>query len=252
MANVKYPLNEMLGSPLPSDQKYVSQLSSLLQITNENSGDIPWKWYCENDNDWALTFDDGPEISTLDLLDILSQRKILATFFVTGANVYKHPEILQRIYQDGHEIGIHTWTHSRLTNLNNGQIITELLYTRDIIIDTIGVSPLFVRPPYGGIDERVGEIIHRLGFEIVMWSRDTRDASEGADKVQPNVDLWVKDEHRNCISLQHDVQFSNVAQVPLMIEKLQKFGVEFVKVSQCIKSKPYRTNIKHKRRALKL
>lgn len=68
------------------------------------------KLSCQNKNHWSLTYDDGPTRFTPHILDWLQEKKLKATFFVVGGQVVKAPEVLTRIYSEGHEIGIHTWS----------------------------------------------------------------------------------------------------------------------------------------------
>ncbi|KAH6581263.1 hypothetical protein BASA61_009169 [Batrachochytrium salamandrivorans] len=86
---------------------------------------------CPNANQWGLTYDDGPGPLTDDLLGELAKRNA------------------------GHQIGIHTWSHPYLSNTPSDQIVAEIVYTAKAIKQVIGVTPRFMRAPYGDIDERV-------------------------------------------------------------------------------------------------
>ncbi|KAI8846720.1 hypothetical protein BC829DRAFT_398074, partial [Chytridium lagenaria] len=82
-------------------------------------------------NQWAFTFDDGPSSFTMDLLDFLGARNARATFFVIGSSVVNragHADILRRAYQDGHQIGYHTWTHRPSSTLTNDQLVAEIVW----------------------------------------------------------------------------------------------------------------------------
>ena len=117
------------------------------------NGDIPKDFdadieQCIQQSSWALTFDDGPAPSTQrNVLEPLAAKKLKATFFVVGQQVADYPEILKRIHQQGHEIGIHTWSHPHLLRLSNDQIIAEIVWTAKIIKELTGVSPKLFRPP---------------------------------------------------------------------------------------------------------
>ena len=101
---------------------------------------------------WGLTYDDGPAFYTPNLLNYLDEKNLKATFFAVGSRIAYAAQTLQYMYMTGHEISVHTWAHPPLTTLTNEQIIAELGWTRKIIKDALGVTPLTFRPPYGDIE----------------------------------------------------------------------------------------------------
>lgn len=107
---------------------------------------------CPQKLQWGLTYDDGPAYYTPDLLNYLDQVKLKATFFVVGSRVTSFPGLLQQEYLAGHQIAVHTWSHTALTTQTNEQVIAELGWTRKVIQDVLGVGPLYMRPPYGDIE----------------------------------------------------------------------------------------------------
>ncbi|TFK18272.1 chitin deacetylase [Coprinopsis marcescibilis] len=136
---------------------------------------------CKEKNHWGLTFDDGPAFHTKELLDYLDEVKLKATFFVVGSRVYFLPEVLQHEYISGHQIAIHTWSHSRLTTLTDDQVIAELGWSKEIIREVLGVTPTHMRPPYGDIDDRVRNISLAMGLTPVMWTRNENVAFNTQD-----------------------------------------------------------------------
>ena len=107
---------------------------------------------CPTKDTWGLTYDDGPSPYSPNLLAYLQQVDLLATFFVVGSRCISYPDILQNEYMNGHQIGVHTWSHTALTTQTNEQIIAELGWTKKIIFDVLGVTPTTMRPPYGDIE----------------------------------------------------------------------------------------------------
>jgi Polysaccharide deacetylase len=107
---------------------------------------------CPQTNAFGLTYDDGPSRYTPDLLNYLSQTNLSTTFFVVGSRVVQYATILQEEYLKGHQIAVHTWSHTALTTQTNEEIIAELGWTRKIIQDVLGVAPSWMRPPYGDIE----------------------------------------------------------------------------------------------------
>jgi peptidoglycan/xylan/chitin deacetylase (PgdA/CDA1 family) len=107
---------------------------------------------CPVKDTWGLTYDDGPSAYTPNLLAYLNQVDLLATFFVVGSRCISYPHILQQEYVQGHEICVHTWSHTPLTTQTNEEIIAELGWTKKVIKDVLGVTPTTMRPPYGDIE----------------------------------------------------------------------------------------------------
>ncbi|KAJ3262044.1 Vacuolar protein sorting-associated protein 35 [Boothiomyces macroporosus] len=130
---------------------------------------------CEDSVSWGLTFDDGPSPSTPILLDYLKANELTATFFVVGSQAARYPDTVLRAYNEGHHIAIHTWSHPALTTVATANIVAEIQYTINIIHDIIGVKPLYIRTPYGDIDDRVRSIISAMGLKNVLWAMDTGD-----------------------------------------------------------------------------
>lgn len=95
---------------------------------------------------WGLTYDDGPSEFSPILYDFLKTTNQKATLFMIGANAIKYPATVKRAYDEGHEIAIHTWTHSYMTTLTNEQIVAELKWTELAIKEITGVSPRLFRP----------------------------------------------------------------------------------------------------------
>ena len=135
----------------------------------------------------ALTFDAGNEDggSAAQILDILRERDVHVTFFLSGHWVDHNPDLAQQILIDGHEIANHSYSHPDLTHLADNQIVYELDYTDQVVWDTVGVHtrPYF-RPPFGARNRRVLDVAAASGFRSIYWSLDSGDwlprASAGA------------------------------------------------------------------------
>ncbi|GAA0727148.1 polysaccharide deacetylase family protein [Dactylosporangium roseum] len=124
----------------------------------------------------ALTLDDGPDPrSTPAFLRTLARLRIPATFFVLGDMAAKAPGLLRRIREDGHEIGVHGWTHRDHLRMTPSRVYDEVARTADLILDTCGVPPLWFRPPYGVLSAGSLLAAARLGLRPVLWSAWGRD-----------------------------------------------------------------------------
>lgn len=134
---------------------------------------------CTEKNVVALTFDDGPYIYTTDLLDILDKYEAKATFFITGNNMGKgaiddpltgYPQILQRMYQSGHQIASHTWTHQNLSNVTNQQRENQMVYNEMAFRNVLGLIPTYMRPPYSQSDNATQDLMKDLGYHIIYYN----------------------------------------------------------------------------------
>jgi len=103
----------------------------------------------------ALTFDDGPSEWTPLILDLLAEHHARATFFVLGAGIAGRERTLERALGEGHELGLHGWSHRSLTRLSDAEIREEMLETQKAIEHTTGVTARVWRPPYFKVNERV-------------------------------------------------------------------------------------------------
>lgn len=147
--------------------------------TGQHSSQLPNIVFYEGPSDSkvaALTFDDGPDIHyTTEILKILSQNNIKATFFIVGQRAQAHPEMVTRIAQEGHAIGNHSWDHPDLVKLTPEKIKIEIEKTDQILNFILGYHPRIFRPPYGAASKNDVNIITTMGYKIIDWSVDTRD-----------------------------------------------------------------------------
>ncbi|MEO3749981.1 polysaccharide deacetylase family protein [Streptomyces sp. B6B3] len=179
----------------------------------------------------ALTFDAGPGPYTAELLDVLAERDVPATFFLLGKrHIDTYPELVRRIAEEGHELANHTWSHPRLTELDRSEIREELTRTQRAIAELTGVTPTLMRPPQGRTDDTVGEVCRDLGLSQVLWSvtakdYDTNDSALITRRVLDQAD-------RDGIILLHDIYRGTVPAVPGIIEALRDQGYTFVTVPQ--------------------
>ncbi len=125
----------------------------------------------------SLTYDDGPDPTwTPQILDILAENDVKATFFVIGRNSQQYPELLDRIVAEGHRVANHTSTHPELPRLSDQAIANEI-GPFDAWLAYRGIETRCVRPPYGAVNDRVDTAIRAASGDdhTMMWSIDTRD-----------------------------------------------------------------------------
>lgn len=186
----------------------------------------------------ALTFDDGPESKiTSQILDILDEYDIKATFFVVGQNVARNTDILKDIYNRGHEIGNHSWSHKYLPKISKKSKEDEILKTEKLLVDVLGeYTPIF-RPPYGAVKAQDKQLIDSLGYKVVNWSVDTRD---WAGTSNEQIMKYVKQQLRpGGIILMHNsgntgIIKNTISILPIMIDWITEQGYEFVTVTEIL------------------
>ncbi|MFE3743351.1 polysaccharide deacetylase family protein [Streptomyces sp. NPDC059134] len=181
----------------------------------------------------ALTFDAGPSEYTPRLLDTLKKEKVHATFFLLGANhVVKHPDLVRRIADEGHEVANHTWSHKILTDLDADGVREELTRTQEAVEKITGHRPTLMRPPQGRTDDRVSEVSRELGLAQIMWSATAKDYSTNDSAL---IEKRILDQAEgDGIILLHDIYEGTVPAVPGIIEKLKKRGFTFVTVPELL------------------
>lgn len=123
----------------------------------------------------ALTFDDGPSEWTADVLALLREHDAHATFFLIGQRVRERPDVARRILEAGHEIGSHTMTHPRLTEIGDEEVRREIQDGARAIAEVVGERPSLFRAPGFHADERVLAIVEELKLEAVFADVDPQD-----------------------------------------------------------------------------
>lgn len=191
----------------------------------------------------AITFDDGPDpIYTPEILDILEEKNVKATFFLVGKNVETYPEIARRIAREGHSIGNHTYSHRSLIPLSAKGTVSEIKKAEKVIEDVVGIRPTLFRPPRGVYSSFAREFLKQERYTIVLWGISAVDWAELAPhKIVANV---VKKVSSGSIILLHDSgdlitykggnRSSTVKALPKIIDELRDNGCEFVTIDQLI------------------
>lgn len=185
----------------------------------------------------ALTFDDGPSGRyTRQLLDGLEARDVRATFLLCGYRMKDYPDITQRIYDEGHEIGLHGYSHNSMETMSRRDIARELMDSEALLPE--GCVPAFLRPPGGCCSDGVRQVAQVRGLSILSWSVDPRDwATSDAMAVEKAVLETIRD---GDIVLLHDMSSSSVRAALDIVDALQKRGVELVTVSELAKLRAVR------------
>jgi len=178
----------------------------------------------------AITFDDGPNPDyTAELLEGLKERGVLATFFLLGAEIENHPELVEQMYEEGHLIGTHAYQHVNLCNLTDEKAIEQVVKTNTLIEELTGERPLFIRPPFGCWKKNLD---YETMMIEVLWDVDPLDwNTDNTDAIVKRVLKCVED---GDIILLHDASQSSVDAALQIIDQLQKEGYLFVTVDELV------------------
>jgi peptidoglycan/xylan/chitin deacetylase (PgdA/CDA1 family) len=180
----------------------------------------------------ALTFDDGPHQEyTEQILSILDYYDVPATFFFVGIQCVKHPDLVQKAYQRGDEIGSQTYDHFRLPNLPRDEKEYQIDEYQLLIKRLCGAEPRFLRPPGGQVDDQTKALLKERGIVLALWDvalNDTRDGKTAAEML-----ATAKARVRpGSVILAHDGVKATVELLPQLIEELRRQDYEFVTMSQ--------------------
>ncbi|MFF4147952.1 bifunctional polysaccharide deacetylase/glycosyltransferase family 2 protein [Streptomyces sp. NPDC001698] len=191
----------------------------------------------------ALTFDDGPDpVWTPRILDVLRRNHVHATFFVVGTEVVAHPELIRRIVAEGHQIGIHTFTHPDLAHLAPWQRSLELRETQLAVAGAAGVTTALLRPPFSSkndaLDDADWSVLKQAdaaGYVTVLTTQDAEDWQRpGVDRILANA---TPHGHGGQIMLMHDGggdRSQTVAALNTLIPRLKAQGFTFAAVSDAV------------------
>ncbi len=182
----------------------------------------------------ALTFDDGPSGRfTRRLLDGLEHQGVKATFLLCGYRMAQYPQLTERIYQEGHEIGLHGYSHRSMEPMCKKDISLEIRQTMELL--PAQCKSVWLRPPGGLTSKITAATAKAWGLSLLHWSVDPKDwATHDAAAIERKVVLNVKD---GDIILLHDMSDSSVDAALAIIAQLKDQGFRFVTVSELAEAK---------------
>ncbi|WP_416150627.1 polysaccharide deacetylase family protein [Salipaludibacillus sp. HK11] len=191
-------------------------------------------------NKIALTFDDGPDPRfTPEVLDVLREYEVPATFFLLGSRAEAYPDLTTRIVNDGHVVGNHTFWHPDLAAEGEVDIlVNEVSRTEEVLEPLINYKTTLFRPPYGFLYEELVDELAILDYSVIGWSVDSQDWQElSPEQITENV---VGEIHPGAIILMHDGtdaegdQSETIESLRQIIPNLQDQGYEFVTVPELL------------------
>ncbi|RYC86268.1 hypothetical protein BFJ63_vAg10910 [Fusarium oxysporum f. sp. narcissi] len=225
-----------------------------INIARPKVGSIPYGeaiYDCEVNGGIALTYDDGPYTYTEDLLNLLDEYNAKATFFITGRNLGKEaindpatpwPNLIKRMINSGHQIGSHTWSHQRLTQLSKPKFWNQMIYNEIALSDILGYFPTYMRPPYSASNTTTDAWLGELGYHITYFNLDTEGyLHDSPSLIDTSKEIWDnavegKDPKTTTwLDIEHDPVYQSVYNLTeYMLKSLNHNGFKTVTVGECL------------------
>lgn len=188
-----------------------------------------------------LTFDDGPAGKvTSDVLDILKDNSVHATFFLIGSQIKDQEELVKRIYDEGHSIGLHSMTHKKnALYCSNEHFLKEMLETQDLISSVVPIKPTILRFPFGcnnntyHLSQSMVDLLHENNLKIYDWNTDSGDGAN--PNSSPDLLLKKSKSDKNRVVLLMHCSYiskNSVKALPSIIQYYKDNGYEFKTIDE--------------------
>lgn len=186
----------------------------------------------------ALTFDDGPDARyTPQILDILKEKRIQATFFIVGERAEAHPDLVRRMVEEGHHVGIHSYQHRHAFFLAPRQTFRQIAEAKAAVSRLTGLPVRYYRPPWGAFNWVTWFTCRSLGLTPVLWSVRAKDWLAG-NQAEGIVTRVLRAAQPGSIVLCHDAggapgaPMNTIAALPHVLQQLERLNFGFTTVSQ--------------------
>lgn len=211
---------------------------TLYTLKTKDSAKMPV--YCVEDagKRIAITFDTAAgNGDTQEILKILEEKKVKATFFITGAFADTYPEDIKAIAQAGHDLGNHSQNHWHMLEFNKKECMEEIKTLHNKVKELTGKDMTLFRPPYGKYNDIIMDAAQKQGYTVIMWSCDSLDwRNYGVDSII-NETIHNKNLTDGAIILMHNGGVYTKEALPVIIDKIRDKGYTIVAVSQLIDKK---------------
>ncbi|CAG5156679.1 uncharacterized protein ALTATR162_LOCUS4476 [Alternaria atra] len=208
-------------------------------------------YVCNNPGTVAITYDDGPYIYTENVMAQFEARGAHATFFITGNNIGKGAidenwaSVIQKMYNNGHQVASHTWSHQDLSLITKEEAYDQMIKNEMAIRNIIGKYPTYMRPPYSSCDDDCQDVMKDLGYVVSYFDLDTDDYNQ----LTPEKIQVAKDNFKNGIDTRnsgdpydgdrlvigHDIhQLTAENLTAYMLDYLYAQGLKAVTMGECL------------------
>ncbi|WP_079504055.1 polysaccharide deacetylase family protein [Caldicellulosiruptor bescii] len=247
---------KIFEKPKPSHNQNSANLSlnkngkskNLLHTQNK---DVQVEKQEKNEKIIYLTIDDGPSPVTPSILEILEKEKVKATFFVVGVNCIKYPQYLKEIYQKGHLIGNHSYSHQYNSIYKDFKhFVEDFKKAQATIYKIIGVEPKYYRFPGGSLSRvspQIKKFLDANGIVYIDWNAITGDSIKNHENLTPNQILKITTSTANkkneVVLLMHDSSSKKnvIEALPSIIRTFKKQGYRFETIDRIQKPIQFKT-----------
>jgi peptidoglycan/xylan/chitin deacetylase (PgdA/CDA1 family) len=191
----------------------------------------------------TLTFDDGPDPRfTPEILGILRERHIPATFFIVGEHALAHPDLVRKVVQEGHVLANHTMTHPHLETFTADEVRSELLGVDQALLQILGPAqpvPRFFRPPRGKQSEVIRQTALELHKQTVLWNVCLENSSTTSPEAVERRVVQLVEERGGGILLAHDGELDRtltVQSLPRVLDTLLAKGYRFIPLAEYLQA----------------
>ena len=186
----------------------------------------------------SLTFDDGPDPEvTPRVLDVLGEEGVKASFFVIGRVAEKHPELVQRIVDEGHVVGNHTYNHDYVFSKERAE--KQVSEGQEVIEKIIGKKPAYFRPPFGVMTPEIANAVKKENCAIIGWDLRSQD---GRIRTKEATIKRVKNNlKKSTVLLFHDTNPTTPDALKEIIHLCKQNGMKIVSVPEQSGIKPYKS-----------
>lgn len=181
-----------------------------------------------------ITFDEGYEAGyTPEILKVLKQNEVRATFFLTAHYVNTQPELVKQMIDEGHIVGNHTVNHKSMPDLTEDKIKSEVMDLHQVMKEKFNYEMKYIRPPMGEFSERTLSITNSLGYQTVMWSFAYQDWNEDKQPAESEAKKKIMDNlHNGEIMLLHGNSKTNTNVLDDIIKQIKQQGYEIRSLEQ--------------------
>lgn len=181
----------------------------------------------------AITFDDGPSEFTPEILKLLTAYNVKASFFCIGKQVEKYPEIVKSIYEQGHSLGNHTFTHSKVGFQSVAGNLKEIRQADKAIEEVTGKRPLYFRPPFGVTNPNIMRALKATEHKVIGWNiRSIDTAIKDQEKVLNRIKKRLEP---GSIILLHDTSAHSVSILEQLLIYLREKNYTSVSMDELLK-----------------
>ncbi len=191
---------------------------------------------CVNNKHITLTFDDGPHPNTINIVNILDKYNISGTFFINALNMIRENkfDLIKNMYNTGHIIASHGFSHGAMERLNNFNQLRELYDNELLFRQLFNKRPYFYRPPYFSYNDDVVKICDTFGYELITSNLNTNDWSAESSEEIYNTFINNFDDTVGLIVLQHDYQILGNEILEDIINYSLSKNYTFVPLDECL------------------